>query len=168
MGGMVGLEWMKNWPKDFQAAVLVNTSVRGLSPLYYRLQPRNYPRILRILLSNNPEFVERTILEMTSHNQSRFKELTEDWARIQKERPVSAINALKQIIAASRFLPSGEKPSVPILLLNGAGDHLVNPACSRALAENWNLPLRVHPTAGHDLTLDEPEWVLEQVRDWQK
>jgi hypothetical protein len=46
------------------------------------------------------------------------------------------------------------------------GDKLVNPHCSRTLAQQWQAPLRAHDSAGHDLTLDEPDWVAQQVRDW--
>jgi hypothetical protein len=35
-----------------------------------------------------------------------------------------------------------------------------------AIAQKWNVPLLVHPEAGHDLTLDEPSWVLTQAREF--
>ena len=56
--------------------------------------------------------------------------------------------------------------SVPVLVLNGGGDRMVDPRCSQALAEGWSVPLRVNPDAGHDLTLDQGEWVLEQIGSW--
>jgi len=41
--------------------------------------------------------------------------------------------------------------------------------CSpRALALQWGATLRVHGTAGHDLSLDDGPWVAEQVRRWRK
>ncbi len=167
LGAMVGLEWLQRWPDDFRSAVLLNTSLRGLSPFYHRLRPCNYPRILKMLLSRNPDFVERNILEMTSNKQNKNIELAKEWARISLARPVSPSNAFRQLVAAARYCPPREKPSVPILLLNGGGDRLVNPACSQAIAYHWGseqVTLKVHPTAGHDLTLDEPEWVIEAVR----
>lgn len=167
LGAMVGIEWLRSWPEDFQSAVLVNTSLRGLSPIYQRLRPSNYPRILKMLFSKDPEYVERNILALTSHSRERFAELTELWVKIQKERPVSSRNAIRQIIAAARFHPPQEKPSLPILVLGAAGDELVNPSCSEAIAHAWSLPLRMHPRGGHDLTLDEPEWVLDQLKEFR-
>lgn len=167
LGGMVALHWMQRWPADFASCVLVNTSVKGLSPFHHRLRPANYARIARMMLTRDPAFVERSILAMTSHNRARFAELAAEWVRIRGERPVGPANAVRQLLAASRFRPPRAKPPVPTLVLNGAGDQLVNPACSRALAEHWGLPLRVHPQAGHDLTLDAPDWVLEQLREWK-
>ncbi|PMZ18082.1 alpha/beta hydrolase, partial [Pseudomonas sp. FW306-02-F08-AA] len=38
--------------------------------------------------------------------------------------------------------------------------------CSQALAAAWNLPLVMHPFAGHDLPLDDPAWVVAQVLQW--
>jgi pimeloyl-ACP methyl ester carboxylesterase len=166
LGAMISLEWMRRWPMDLQSAVLLNTSVRGLSPFHHRLRPHNYWRILKMTLLGGLERKERTILEMTSHSRHRFEELTQSWLEIQKKRPVSTNNALRQLIAASRFHPPKERPSVPILILNGAGDQLVHPSCSQALGKHWNLPVHVHPSAGHDLTLDAPDWVIEQVRNF--
>jgi hypothetical protein len=48
-------------------------------------------------------------------------------------------------------------------VLAGAGDRLVDPTCSRRLAAAWACPLAVHPWAGHDLPLDDAQWVLDQV-----
>jgi hypothetical protein len=35
-----------------------------------------------------------------------------------------------------------------------------------ALAGAWGAALRVHPTAGHDLPLDDGGWVAEQISTW--
>lgn len=164
LGAMVALEWMQRWPHDMKSAVLLNTSVRGLSPLHHRLRPRNYWRILKMTVLGGLERKERTILEMTSHSKHRFDELEQSWVEIQRARPVSTANSLRQLIAASRFHPPKEKPAIPVLVLNGAGDQLVHPSCSQAIAKHWGLPVRVHPSAGHDLTLDAGDWVLEQLK----
>lgn len=53
-----------------------------------------------------------------------------------------------------------------MLLLAGAADQLVDPESSRRLAQCWRAPLRLHPTAGHDLPLDARQWVAAQVASW--
>jgi hypothetical protein len=45
------------------------------------------------------------------------------------------------------------------------GDQMVNPECSQQLAEHWNLPLYTHPSAGHDVFIDDPQWVLQIVQE---
>jgi pimeloyl-ACP methyl ester carboxylesterase len=81
---------------------------------------------------------------------------------------VSKQNALRQIIAAAKYAPALDKPIPPVLLLNGLGDRLVSSACSESISKRWSLPLISHPWAGHDLCLDDAEWVLEQLREWVK
>ncbi|MBE0437280.1 MAG: alpha/beta hydrolase, partial [Methylomicrobium sp.] len=73
---------------------------------------------------------------------------------------------LRQIVAAATYKPSNSNPQCPILLLNGQGDRLVSPVCSEAIHKKWRIELRAHPWAGHDLTLDDGEWVATQIQDW--
>jgi len=166
LGAMVALEWLHRWPDDIKSAVLVNTSVRGLSPLHRRLRPGNYPRIAKMLFSGQPAFLEKSILEMTSNDRTRHAELTDAWVKIHDARPVSRANSVRQLLAAARFHPPRERPSLPLLILNGAGDRLVHPSCSQEIAKHWKIPVSIHPTAGHDLTLDDPDWVIGQLRSF--
>jgi pimeloyl-ACP methyl ester carboxylesterase len=67
-----------------------------------------------------------------------------------------------QVFAASRWrAPS--RLDVPALFLVGKRDRLVHPDCSRQLARRYGAELVEHPDAGHDLTTDASEWVVEQV-----
>jgi len=70
--------------------------------------------------------------------------------------------ALRQLAAAVSYTPPREAPC-PVRLLTGARDRMVAPACSRALAKRWRAELVEHPTATHDLALDEPAWTAEQI-----
>jgi hypothetical protein len=53
---------------------------------------------------------------------------------------------------------------VPARFLVGLGDRLVHPDCSLALAARFAAPLACHPSAGHDLTTDACDWVVDQLR----
>ncbi|MGZ5054059.1 MAG: alpha/beta fold hydrolase [Methylobacter sp.] len=94
------------------------------------------------------------------------KQITHAWERIQTERPISLKNSLRQMLAAARYRPDDTKPRQPILLLNGLGDRLVAPSCSESIHKKWQLELRRHLWAGHDLTLDDGAWVVLQLKDW--
>jgi hypothetical protein len=94
------------------------------------------------------------------------EQITLAWEKIQKERPISLKNSVRQIIAAATYHPGNIKPQQPVLLLNGKGDRLVAPICSEAIHKKWNLELRSHAWAGHDLTLDDGAWVALQLKDW--
>lgn len=163
LGGMISAEWMRRHPNDFQKTVLINTSFGCLSPWHQRMQPAALFRLVT-LPSVQASQRERTILKLVSHNQSTFEQSANHWDAIRRERPVSLSNSLKQLKAAASFKLGGWKPSVPVLLIASTHDRLVSVACSRKIAETWQVPLLEHSSGGHDLPLDDPEWIADQVR----
>lgn len=164
LGAMVGLEWMRRHPRDFGRALLINTSMSGLSSLHHRLKPGTLWPILRMFFSPSKLERERLILQITSNRPEIFPATAAAWARIAEERPVARMNAVRQLVAAARFRPPLERPETKILLLNSAGDQLCDFSCSQKISAHWQLPLETHATAGHDLTLDDPGWVLDRAR----
>ncbi len=167
MGGMVAIEWARRYPNECAGVVLMNTSLNGLSPFKQRLRPQNYFRLIHgLFFSHSKYHTERMILELTSNLTDDRESVVDDWVTYAKENPVSKPNAIRQLIAAGRYRVPEEKPDVPILLLNSIEDRLVDPTCSQALADAWDLEIESHPAAGHDLTLDDGEWVCEQIKQW--
>jgi pimeloyl-ACP methyl ester carboxylesterase len=168
LGAMVALRWASEFADEVAGCVLINTSLRGHSHFWERLSPRSYLRLGRLLLPGLSALErEREILAMTSGEPKRHAGVPEQWAAIANRQPVSRANALRQLIAAVRYAPSRSRPPVPMLVLASLGDRLVSPGCSRRIASRWALPIRLHPTAGHDLPLDDPEWVVQQVLGWR-
>jgi len=166
LGAMVACDWATRHPDEIEKAVLINTSLRPFSPFYHRLRPRNYATLLRLAIGKDDDaWRERTILRLTSNRHPPARLLSE-WMRYLREQPVTRANALRQLSAAMRYQAPQRAPATDLLVLCGMGDKLVNPHCSRTLAQQWQAPLRAHDSAGHDLTLDEPDWVAQQVRDW--
>lgn len=165
LGGMVTWEWMLSYPADIQAAVLVNTSLAALSPFYARLRWQSYAKVLRILWQADVAARELAILELVSNWPDHYPAIQQQWLNIQLKRPVSLANSLRQIRAAASYHPPEQKPTQSVLLLNSAVDRLVDPSCSIAIHNKWNLDLLQHPWAGHDLSLDDPLWVLNQIRN---
>jgi pimeloyl-ACP methyl ester carboxylesterase len=72
---------------------------------------------------------------------------------------------LRQLWAAARYRAPAQAPA-PTLILASRNDALVDPSCSEELARRWRVPVRMHASAGHDLTLDDPDWVVDQIRGW--
>jgi pimeloyl-ACP methyl ester carboxylesterase len=167
LGAMVATQWLHSAPQDIASAVLLNTSMRPFSPLHHRLRPHNLPTLLRLVAGRaSPEVAERLIWRMTSARTEVDEAVLAAWVTARLRHPVRAANALRQLLAAARFqAPAGAPPS-PVLLLSSHGDRLVGSACSDALARAWACPLVQHPHAGHDLPLDDPDWVIAQVRPW--
>ena len=166
MGGMVAIEWMKRYPEECAACILINTSLKGVSPFYHRLQPKNYYRMLYSLFTGNRYRREKTILQMTSNLYPDTEQLLQRWVSYAEENPVLVSNALRQLITAGRYRAPRVKPDVPILLLRSKNDNLVNTQSTVSLAQNWLLPIETHPLAGHDLTLDDAVWVCEKISHW--
>ncbi|MBR0567982.1 alpha/beta hydrolase [Azoarcus sp. L1K30] len=167
LGAMVAVSWADAYPQDIARCVLINTSMRPFSPFHHRLRPHTYWPLLRLALTvRDPRRHASAILQLTSRHHANDPAIVDEWSRIHDDHPVSTRNAMRQLIAAARFHAPPRKPAAEMLLLAAAGDMLVNPACSAALAAAWDCPLRQHPTAGHDLPLDDGEWVATQVADW--
>lgn len=170
LGAMVAAAWADAHPDEVAAAVLVNTSLRPFSPFWQRLRPGAWGPLLACLLPGTAaERWERCILQLTSqlavHRPDAAQRL-QQWADWRRAHPVSRANALRQLRAALAFRAPAAPPLVPLLLLNGAADALVHPACSQAVARAWQRPIVVHPAAGHDLPLDDPAWVVAEVVRW--
>ena len=167
LGAMVAAEWAHTAPGEVAGCVLINTSMQPFSPFHHRLRPVNYPSLLRLALGRMaPDAAERCILRLTSNHVGPLSGVITDWAQAREQRPVQPGNALRQLLAAARYRAPRTPPPVPLLLLRSARDRLVHPRCSIALAEAWQRPLITHPTAGHDLPLDDPRWVMQQVLAW--
>lgn len=166
LGGMVGIEWMHRHPEEIERAVLINTSLRGLSRFGERLRPENYGDILRSLLFHSRLEREKLILDLTTNLYPHKLALAEKWAGYARAQPSRRLNALRQLFAAATYHAPACRPHEHVLLLQSLGDHLVNPVCSTRIADCWRWPLVSHPTAGHDLTLDDGDWVIAQIRHW--
>jgi len=166
LGAMVAWEWMQRYPKDIATATLMNTSFANLSPFYQRLRWQSYLRFISLAITRNIRLREAKILQLTSSSNVENNSLLLEWEKIQSEHPVNLKNSVKQIKAAASYKPSDSKPSTPVLLLNSLQDRLVSSHCSRAIQQQWQLELRTHPNAGHDLTLDAGDWVAMQLKDW--
>ena len=165
LGAMVAVAWNCLAPEEVAASVLINTSLRPFSPFYRRLKPHNYFKLLRCIKAC-PAERERLILQMTSNDCRAQASVLQDWVAYQREAPVSPQNALRQLWAAMRFRARRCKPCTRLLILGSAADGLVDNECSRRLAAMWHAEAAFHPSAGHDLPLDDGPWIIEQIKRW--
>lgn len=163
MGGMIAINWMTRYPKEIEAAVLINTSARPLSPFYQRLRWTAYPHVLPLIFHSAAKR-EADILRLTSNRHQYDKKLLESWQQWQRQNPVSPASARNQLLAAMKFSVTA-KPQQPLLVVTSRADQLVDYRCSRKLAQTWNADYVEHKSAGHDLPLDEPEWVVKSIHE---
>lgn len=164
LGGMIGLDWCARYPDDFTHAVIINSSTAS-TPVWNRFRPSSIPNlVLGRLRDEIPR--ERAVLAQTSNNPNRdLDTLARRSAGYQKTQPPSSASIARQIAAAVTFrMP--RYIDTPLLVLASERDRLVDMSASRAIARKYRAPLHVHPTAGHDLPLDDGAWVTEQVQRW--
>ena len=166
LGAMVAVAWATRHPDEISRAVLINTSLRPFSPFYHRLRAQNYPGLLGLALTGGITKQEKLILRMTSNHGVDKEDTLKFWVAYQQQYPVSRRNALRQLAAAVRYRAPIASPTAPMLILASAMDQLVDTRCSTRLAARWQTGLAVHPSAGHDLPLDDGAWVARQVREW--
>ena len=166
LGGMVALDWSYRYPHDFGAAVVVNSSAGNLTLPQLRLRPKNIPTLIKA--ARTPDLVEREliVLRMNTTHHGENREIAKRWAHYRQQAPVARSTLLRQLIAGFRFQCP---PSVrtPTLLVSGAKDRFVSPLCTKRLAERLSVPHVQHPTAGHDLPLDAPEWLVKQMLEFE-
>ncbi|MBK6959143.1 MAG: alpha/beta hydrolase [Nitrosomonas sp.] len=164
MGGMIAMDWMTRYPDEVEAAVLINTSARPLSPFYHRLRWTVYLQVLKMIFHSAAQ-KEADILSLTSNRHSHDRKLLESWQQWQQQNPVSIASARNQFLAAIKFSVT-DKPQQPILVVTSRADRLVDYRCSLKLAQIWQTGYVQHETAGHDLPLDEPEWLAGAIKQW--
>ena len=168
LGGMVALTWLAKHPEDFVGAVVVNSSIGDLSPPWQRMQPHNWPHIARAAFLD-ARARERLLLSLTRHQGDLDKD-ADRYAAI----ATSIVPKKKNFVAQLRAALAVKAPAridVPTLVLTSKGDALVSWKCSEAISKRLSLPLVVHQgtgaeAAGHDLPLDAPGWVCDQVNAW--
>ncbi len=166
LGGIVAWEWMKKYPADICGGILISISFARFNPFYQRLKWQNHIKFLTLMSQHNVYQRELAIVRMVNNSRHLDEQTAIAWEQIHKMRPISLKTIYHQILAAAQYIPSAEKPDQPVLLINSKGDKMVNPVCSETIQRKWDLELRTHPWAGHDLTLDDSEWVLKQLKEW--
>lgn len=167
LGGMVSLEWCSSHPSDFVKSVVINVSSRDSGNFWQRVSPFGMFKTLEALFQNRniPER-EKAILEMVSNLRKKDPELLKQLIEIAQSVDISFFNFSKELVAASRFM-APENIEIPCLFLASLKDHMVDVRCSKLLAERLKQNIKFHPTAGHDLPMDDPDWVIERIAEFE-
>ena len=165
LGGMVAMQWCKDHPEDFAAVVLINTSAADVSAPWRRIRLNVIPHVLLALASRDDYQRSLRVLRITATLVADPEPVAREWARIQGDAPVTRLNILRQLVAATRFR-APKQLATKVLVITAARDPLCDPECPRRLSARFGAPLLTHPSAGHDLALDDPDWLAAQARAW--
>lgn len=165
MGGMIGMDWCSRFPHDMNALVLVNSSGGNLSPPHHRFSPYAMGTVLKLFFRENYEEREEAILKLTTCMLHPDKELIKKYASYSEDSPIKRKSFIMQMVAAGRFkVPA--KIDQKMLILAAKNDKLASYKCSLAIARHFNRPYTLHDSAGHDLPLDDPKWIIERMQEF--
>lgn len=162
LGAMVTVEWMREYPHEVKKAFLICTSSSNFSPFYHRYGLHNYLPSLKLSLVKDASKWEQGILNMVTNNHERRQAEFAAMSAYSNENPIQVKNVLRQLVAAARYHFPEQAPG-DVVILGSYGDRLVSPTCSLKIAEHWGLHPNMHSWAGHDIPVDDPQWVLEHL-----
>jgi pimeloyl-ACP methyl ester carboxylesterase len=166
LGAAVLTDWANQHPNEVEAGVLINPSLRPFSEMFRRSRSLNYLGLLLLSLSRfSARLREERVLSLTTRLTPKAQ-IIDRWVELQRQHPLGVRNTARQLLASMRFRASRTRPAAPMLLLCSKADGLVDWRCSQAISRAWGAPLRLHTRAGHDLPLDDPQWVARSVAEW--
>ncbi len=164
LGGMVAIDWAHRYPQDFKNIVTINSSATGASKFYQRLRPYAIKTFIELMFEKDIRKREKKILELTT-NMIQIDEKRLDWSEeIARKYSLEKKLVLKQLTAAAKFRLPGHL-NIPLFVLASKHDRLASSQCSKNIAKHFHAPYIEHPNAGHDLPLDDPQWVLNKLEN---
>lgn len=166
LGGMLTMEWAARHGDELAGIVVGASSARDLSRPWQRMKPAALPAVLGGRVRRDIAAREGAIVRVVTNRADRWPEVSTRWTEIARARPISGDAARAQLVAAMRW-NAPARLTIPSLFIVGTTDRLVDAGCSRALARRYLARLVEHPTAGHDLSTDEPEWLAAQIAHWR-
>lgn len=162
LGAMVALKWASKY-NDFDQIFLINTSSADVANPLNRLSKKALMKVVKLFFSKDSFKIEKAILELTLRIKKVDDELITKWAAIADKYPVSRKNLMRQLIAASKFI-SPKTVNANVTFMAGRYDALANYRCSEKLAKKYNSSYFLHESAGHDLPLEDTDWVLDKIK----
>lgn len=171
IGAMIALDWAAAEPKLFTRLMLMNPSSSDLSGAAERFLFASRSRILWSLLLGKPGREVRAILGAVSNrfhaNDTKMRNLEAAFVKSRRERHPSRQTALRHFRSAARFeLPALNGAAARTIVVTSQGDRLSRPECSARVADHLGARQISHPWGGHDLVIDDPEWLARELGEW--
>jgi len=164
MGAMIAMNWSDRYRDDFKRGVFINSSAGNLSTLKERFSPDAMKMVVQLFFKEDYQERERAILNLTTKKLLITDKIIKEYASYSEQYPIKRSNFLRQIYAASKFKVPKTLNYSPIIL-NGQLDSLASPKCSDILAEHFQVSVFRDCESGHDLPLDNPQWILKILED---
>jgi pimeloyl-[acyl-carrier protein] methyl ester esterase len=169
LGGMVATSWLEKYESDFDDFVIINSSFKNLSSLTKRVQPMAMLKFFKVAFTNDIYKKERSVVSMTSNNNSRKDKTHIRWASISQKKNMSLMNMIRQTWAGFKYRLT-YKPNIPSLIIASRHDKLAHYTCSENLHKFWNKDYFLYQDEiiGHGIHLDAPFRLSETIKSWYK
>lgn len=169
LGSMAMVEWARQKPNFFKKIFISNTSAANFSNVFKRLSLDAMALGLRMRQLKKAEDKEIAALEVTttlSKEQilSDYKSDFDEMLSFTKTNSAHVSNVLRQLLAASLY-SFPQKAPTEVVLMSGGKDKFVSAQCSKDIENKWHCKHIIHPDAGHDISFQFPDWVIEQIRN---
>jgi pimeloyl-ACP methyl ester carboxylesterase len=167
LGAMIGLVLAATKPQLIRSLIMVNSSV-GSSGLP-RLSKRALLVIIGVLLTGQRTYgaLAKLLLSPSASKEKREK-FAAAWAAIDANAKVSVQQLWRQLKAARAFTGTVEMAAVqcPVVVVRCDDDQFVDPRNSDFIHKLMtHSKLLVHPSAGHELAVDDPDWFVKTIKD---
>lgn len=169
LGSMAMVEWARQKPEFFKKIYISNTSAANFSNVFKRLSIDAMALGVRMRRMHTPEDKEVASLEVTTtltkeQILSDYKHAFESMLSFSKTNSAHPKNIIRQLLAAS-FYSFPKQPPTEVVLMSGGKDKFVSTQCSKDIENKWHCKHVIHPDAGHDISFQFPDWVIEQISE---
>jgi len=164
-GGMVSMGWVMAHPTDFVRLTLCNTSAANLGLPHQRIRPRALAGLAQTMRIADPLEREREVLALISNVPEKYDEIAREWAEFARDASPGRSLVVRQILAAGGFR-APRSFAVPTMLLMSEQDRFTGTHCMNRLSDRLGVPTHRHPTAGHAMSVDDPDWIVARMADW--
>jgi alpha-beta hydrolase superfamily lysophospholipase len=161
LGGMIALRWAERHPEDFVRVAVCNTSAADVGGTFERISPYALRQMARAIAAWDPHVRETHVLRLIS-NTDRGHARAPEFAALRADAPVTMTTLVRQLWAASGAR-APQQLQVPLTVLASEADRMVSHQNSVRLASRLGAPLHLHPSGGHDLALDDPDWIISKL-----
>lgn len=162
LGGMIATDWLNRFEDDFEKVIVINMSAKNLALPWQRFHFKMFLQIPFLLFSNERK-IEKSILNTTLNMKKPDNQLLEKALLILKHFKTSKINLFRQLIAASQFHFPLDIKSQKMIVIFSENDRLVSSISSKKIIQKLKCRYFIHQHAGHDLPLDDPEWLFQII-----
>jgi pimeloyl-ACP methyl ester carboxylesterase len=162
LGGMLALKWTELYPNEIESSFIINSSLRSISPFFLRLLPSSWKYLFKAMVTLHRQRREQYILQMTVNKKEIILQHLQGFTNIANRQPLRFGNFVRQMILATE-IRIHQPLSTPLIFVCAQSDRMVHHSCSQRLQEFFGGELHMHPFAGHDLPLEEPEWLAKII-----